>query len=147
MSLQVERMRKLILADYGRDVFGWEVCLCPAQANPEVHVTERLVLVKLDLYPNANPRSVKPIRLVGERAAAEQEIMEDFLVQGWIEPCPVSEWASNCFFLPKKEEAKWRFVVDYRQLNEATRKLKQAFTVECFDDIVLFVPLLAPAAS
>ena len=26
-------------------------------------------------------------------------------------------------------------------------KLKQAFTVECFDDIVLFVPLLAPAAS
>ena len=29
----------------------------------------------------------------------------------------------------------------------ATRKLEQAFTVNCFDDIVLFVPLLAPAAS
>ena len=27
------------------------------------------------------------------------------------------------------------------------RKLDQAFTVECFDDILLFVPLLAPAAS
>ena len=27
------------------------------------------------------------------------------------------------------------------------RKLEQALTVECFDDIVLFLPLLAPAAS
>ena len=27
------------------------------------------------------------------------------------------------------------------------RKLKQAFTVDCFDDIVLLMPLLAPAAS
>ena len=27
------------------------------------------------------------------------------------------------------------------------RKLEQAFTVDCFDDIDLFVPLLAPAAS
>ena len=27
-----------------------------------------------------------------------------------------------------------------------TRKVNQAFTVDCFDDIVLFVPLLAPAA-
>ena len=26
-------------------------------------------------------------------------------------------------------------------------KLEQAFTVECFDDIVLFLPLLARAAS
>ena len=29
----------------------------------------------------------------------------------------------------------------------ATRKLEQAVTVDCFDDIVLFVPLLAPVAS
>ena len=29
----------------------------------------------------------------------------------------------------------------------ATRKLEQAFTVDCFNDSVLFVPLLAPAAS
>ena len=63
---------------------------------------------------------MKPIRLVGERAAAEQEIVEDFLAQGWIEPCPASEWASNGFVVPKKEKGKWRLVVDYRQLNEAT---------------------------
>ena len=29
----------------------------------------------------------------------------------------------------------------------ATRKLEQAFTVDCFDDIILLMPLLAPAAS
>ena len=29
----------------------------------------------------------------------------------------------------------------------ATRKFKQAWTVDCFDDIVWFVALLAPAAS
>ena len=27
------------------------------------------------------------------------------------------------------------------------RKLEQAFTVDCFDDIVLLMPLLAPAAA
>ena len=46
--------------------------------------------------------------------------MEDFLARGWIEPCPASEWASNGFVVPKKEKGKWRLVVDYRQLNEAT---------------------------
>ena len=75
---------------------------------------------KLDLYPNAKPKSVKPIRLVGERAAADQEIVEDSLARGWIEPCPASKWASNSFVVPKKEKGKWRVVVDYRQLNEAT---------------------------
>ena len=71
---------------------------------------------KLDLYLNAKPKSVKPIQSVGERAVAEQEIVEDFLARGWIEPCPASEWASNRFVVPKKEKGKWRLVVDYRQL-------------------------------
>ena len=46
--------------------------------------------------------------------------MEDFLARGWIERCPASEWASNGFVVPKKEKGKWRLVVDYRQLKEAT---------------------------
>ena len=120
VSPEVELMRKRILADYERDVFSGEVCLRPGQEHPKVRGTERLGFAKLDLYPNAKPKSVKPIRLVGERAAAEQEIVEDFLARGWIEPCPASEWASNGFVVPKKEKGKWRLVVDYRQLNEAT---------------------------
>ena len=63
---------------------------------------------------------MKHIRLVGERAAAEQEVVEDFSAGGWIEPCPASEWASKGFVVPEKEKGKWRLVVNYRQLNEAT---------------------------
>ena len=120
VSPEVELMRRRILADYERDVFSGEVRLRPGQEHPKVRGTERLGFAKLDLYPNAKPKSVKPIRLVGERAAAEQEVVEDFLARGWIEPCPASELASNGFVVPKKEKGKWRLVVDYRQLNEAT---------------------------
>ena len=63
---------------------------------------------------------MKPIRLVGERATAEQEILEDVLSRGSIEPCPASDLASNGFVVPKKEKGNWRLVVEYRQLNEAT---------------------------
>ena len=120
VSPEVELMTKRILGDYERDVFSGEVRLCPGQEQPKVRSTERLGFAKLDLYPNAKPKTVKPIRLVGERAAAEQEIHEDFLARGRIEPCPASEWASNGLVVPKKEKGKWCLVVDYRQLNEAT---------------------------
>ena len=46
--------------------------------------------------------------------------MGDFLARGGIQPCPASEWASNGFVVPKKEEGKRRHVVDHRQFNEAT---------------------------
>ena len=120
MSPEVEVISKRILADYERDVFSGGVRLRPGQEHPKVRGTERSGFAKLDLYPNAKPKSVKPIKLVGERAAAEQEIVEDFLARGWIELRPASEWASNGFTVPKKEKGKWRLVVDYRQLNEAT---------------------------
>ena len=97
-------MRKRILADYEQDVFGGEVRLRPGQEHPKICGTEQLGFAKLELYPNAKPKSLKPIRLVGERAAVEQEIVEDLLARGWIEPCPASEWASNGFVLPKKEK-------------------------------------------
>ena len=119
VSPEVDLMRKHILADYERHLYSGEVHLGPGQEHPKVRGTEYLGFAKLDLYPNAKPRSVKPIRLVGERAAAEQEIVEDILARGWIEPCPASKWASNGFVVPKNEKGKCRLVVDYRQLNEA----------------------------
>ena len=115
MSPEVQLRRKRILADYERDVFSGEVRLCPGQEHPKVRGTERFGFAKLHLYPNAKPKSVKPIRLVGERAVAEQEIVQDFVAPGWIELCPASKWASNGFVVPKKEKGKWRLVVDYRQ--------------------------------
>ena len=109
-------MRKGILADYERDGFSGQVCLCPGQRHPKVRGTERLGFAELALYPNAKPKSVKPIRLVGERAAAEQEIVEDFLAQGRIEPCLAFEWASNGFVVRKKEKGKWRLMLDFTNL-------------------------------
>ena len=120
VSPDVELMRKHILADYEQDVFSGEVCPCPGQEHPKVRGTERLGFAKFDLYPNGKPKSVKPIRFVGERAVAEQEIVENVLARGWIEPCPASEWASNGFVVQKKEKRKLCLIVDYRQLNEAT---------------------------
>ena len=96
-------MRKHILADYERDVFSGEVCLCPGQEYPKVRGAEWLRFAKLDLYPNTKPKSVKPVRLLRERATAEQDVVEDFLAHGWIEPCHASEWVSNGFVVPKKE--------------------------------------------
>ena len=120
VSLEVELMRKGIVADYRRDVFCGEVRLCRGWEHPNVRGTERLGFAKLDLYPNAKPKSVKPIRYLGKCAAAEQEIVEVFLARGWIEPCPATERASNGFVVPKNEKGKWRLVVDYRQLHGAT---------------------------
>ena len=79
---EVELMRKRIRADYERDVFSGEVCLRPGQEHAKVRGTEQLGFAKLDLYLNGKPTSVKPIRLVRERAAAEQEILEDVLARG-----------------------------------------------------------------
>ena len=102
VSPGLELMRKSILADYERDVFSGEVRLRPGQEHPKVRGTERLGFAKLDLYPNAKPKSLKPIRLVGERAAAEQEIVEDFLARGWIEPYPAPEWTQTDLLCPRK---------------------------------------------
>ena len=104
-------MRKRILADYERNVFSGEVRLHPGQEHSKVRGTERLGFAKLDLYPNAKSKSTKPIRLVGGRAAAEQEIVVNSLVCGWIELCAASLWASNSFVVLKKDKGKWRLVV------------------------------------
>ena len=64
-------MRRCILAHYERDVFSGEVFLRPSQEHPQVCGTERLGFSNLDLYPNAKPKCVTPVRLVSEWAAAE----------------------------------------------------------------------------
>ena len=120
VSLEVELMRKRIFAAYERDVFSGAVRPRPGQEHPEISGTKRLRFAKLDLYQNAKPTSVKPIMLVGERAAAEHEMVDDVLARGWIELCPASQWALNGFIVPKKEKGKLRLVLDHRQRNDAS---------------------------
>ena len=43
-----------------------------------------------------------------------------FFLQVSIDPCRALKWASNAFVVPTKEIGKWRLVVHYRQLIEAT---------------------------
>ena len=62
VSPEAELMRKRMLADYEPGVFSGEVRLRPGQEHPKVRGTERLGFAKLDLYPNAKPKSVKPIQ-------------------------------------------------------------------------------------
>ena len=101
VSPEVGLMSNHILAEYERDVFSGEVCLLPGVDYPKLRGTERLWFAKLDLYRSAKPKSVQPITLVGGPAAVEQEMVEDFLARGWIEPCPASECAANDFVVSK----------------------------------------------
>ena len=106
VCLEPVLMSTRILAEYKRDVFSGKVRLCRCQEHPRVCGTEVFGFTKLNLSPNAKPTSVKPIRLVGEHAAAEPERVEDFLARGWIEPCPASECVFNGFIVSKKEIGK-----------------------------------------
>ena len=106
VSPEAELMSKHILADYERHFFREEVRPRPAHPQAKVRGTELLGFAKVDLYPTAKPKSVKALKWVGERAAAEQELVEDFLARGWIEPCPASESTSNGFVVPNKKKRK-----------------------------------------
>ena len=55
----------------------------------------------------------------GERRDGLIKLIEDLEKEGKIEP-GVSEWNSPAFCVPKKETGKWRLVIDYRKLNDAT---------------------------
>ena len=80
-------------------------------------------LAKLLMKENAVPKHQRPYKLVGEREAAMQELVEDFLERGWLEECKDgSPWSCNAFAVPKKGEGKkFRMVIDYRDLNEGTQ--------------------------
>ena len=116
VSPEVELIRKRILTDYERDVFRGEVRLCPGQQHPKVRCTERLGFAKLDLYGNAKPNSVKPVRLVGERAAADNRYWTDlWLVGGLSRVLPLSGRPTVSLSPGKRKKNS-----AYRQLNEPT---------------------------
>ena len=57
--------------------------------------------------------------MVGEKAEALKNILEEYKQRGWIEPS-FSEWGAPAFVVPKKVKGEWRLVVDYRDLNHVT---------------------------
>ena len=69
---------------------------------------------------NAHPIRLRPRRLpLAKREAAEQQIAE-MAAAGVIEPSN-SPWTAPAVLVRKKDQS-WRFCVDYRRLNDVTRK-------------------------
>ena len=69
-----------------------------------------------------------PIHLVGEKRAAMVELVLEWEAQGKVESGQ-GEWSSPDFVVPKKNR-KWRGVVDFRALNEATVGDSQPFNTD-----------------
>ncbi len=72
----------------------------------------------IELKPDARARKSYPIHLVGEKREAMVELVREWEAQGKVEEGQ-GEWSSPAFVVPKKN-GKWRGVVDFRALNEAT---------------------------
>ena len=104
-------LRDAIHRDYDNIVLRQEVYPNPPERGP-------LGYAHIHLKPGAQPVKARPIVLHGERNKAMCE-----LVDGWIHDEKVEEgygpWSQPVFAIAKRA-GKWRGVVDFRGLNEAT---------------------------
>ena len=62
-----------------------------------------------------------------------EKSLRDFIERSWLEPCH-SEWASQCFVVPKKVAGEWRLVVDYRGLNAQAQH--NSYTLPLIEDML-----------
>ena len=76
-------------------------------------------LAEIKIREGVIPVKQRPFSLIGERREAMMKCIEEFEDWGILER-GVSPWLSPAFPVKKKEADKWRLVVDYRAVNEAT---------------------------
>ena len=88
---------------------------------------------KIRLKPDPPVYRHREFALRGERKEAMEKILREFIERGWLEPCH-SEWASQCFVVPKKVAGEWRLVVDYRGLNAQTQH--DSYTLPLIEDML-----------
>ena len=74
----------------------------------------------IELKPNAYPVKQRDYRRGASENATLKELLDQMLREGQIRPS-TSPWASPVL-LVKKSDGSWRFCVDYRALNAATKK-------------------------
>jgi len=72
----------------------------------------------LKLKPGVKPFATVPYKLSEQEIEALQKIIQDWISRGWIR-ISSSNWAAPVLLI-KKKNGKYRLVVDYRMLNEAT---------------------------
>lgn len=91
---------------------------------------------RINLIPNAKPVNVRQYRIPETIRKIMNEIVQDYENQGLIEKCH-SNWNSPAILVKKKDDfgtnTDFRFVVDYRKLNEITEI--QNFPIPNIDDI------------
>ncbi|XP_044724184.1 integrase core domain-containing protein [Hirsutella rhossiliensis] len=67
-----------------------------------------------------------------------RKTIQDYLDKGFIESCWPG-FASPAFFVPKGDMGMdWRFVIDYRDLNDASAKMKYPMPLSYADDILIY---------
>ncbi len=81
--------------------------------------TKAAVKAKIILKSDAVPVKQRMFQIQGERKAAWIKLTDEIIEDGKIEP-GVSPWSSPSFPVPKKKPGEYRFVEDFRKLNDAT---------------------------
>ena len=108
----VEALRQQILQDYADSVFADHHNHDPPIRGP---FGEATITVK----PGVTPVKQRPFQLHGERQEALKTLIDQLEGDGKIED-GVGPWNSPSFPVATKTPGKWRFVVDFRRLNDAT---------------------------
>lgn len=93
---------------------------------------DRHIQHDIELEPGHSPPNRPVIRMTAEQLQGLQEILQDFLDKGFIKPS-VSPYGAPVLLI-KKPDGSWRFVVDYRALNQIT--IKNVYPLPRIDDLL-----------
>ena len=88
---------------------------------------------EINLKPGAEPVSVPPYRIAGERHEAHAKLVDEGVRDGKLE-LGKGAWNTPSFPVPKKKPGAYRLVQDFRPQNEAT--LKDGHTLPRIHDIL-----------
>jgi len=111
-SEEIQKRTAKILEDFGDSVFSTKVPKERPIRGPFGEAT-------IEIKPGAQPVKQRPYRIQGERREAWTKLVNKLIEDGKLED-GVSAWSSPSFPVPKKKPGEYRFVVDYRALNDAT---------------------------
>jgi hypothetical protein len=89
---------------------------------------------KIELKPGSVAKKQRPIHLTGERHRALCDLVDEWVRDKKVEEGVPSAWSSPTFVVAKKQ-GKWRGVVDFRALNEAT--VTDAYPLPRIEDILV----------
>jgi hypothetical protein len=75
-------------------------------------------LANIAIKADAHAKRQRCFQMVGERADALKQIIEEYVAIGWLEPS-FSEWGAPAFVVPKKVKGEWR-LTEWRLTTEVS---------------------------